>query len=709
MKKMKLTLLSALYFVFALSSTVFAQSVQLNPPLPAPGQAPAGSPVAKHGRLSINNNRMVSQHGHNVQLRGVSLFWGNAAEGRPFYNDGVVGWLVHDWRIDVVRAAVAVANDPGGGGGAGYTDGDESRQWSQLTTVVEGAIRRGAYVIIDWHTHRATMFQPQTIAFFERAAREWGAHPNIIYEIYNEPCAGGGTAGRCLGEDWNTLRNYSNAVVSAIRAIDPHNVIIIGTRGYSSLENPEQITANPVTGSHLTYALHFYNDDWHWNQFRGRAETILNANRSVFVSEFGASRSDGAGTINTTRTNDWLAFLQTHSVSWAYWAIGNKNEASNVLIPTAPAAGQWTAGHLTASGTYIRGVLRGNMGPAVTNNGITDTTYTINITASDGGTVTKTPNLERYNYGQQVVITATPAEGNEFVSWSGDLRGSSSNTFTVTVRGINLNIGAVFSAGNLIKNGFLANNTSVDWAVTNIMTTGAIVNPVTNNELALHFTGANIGTPTTNPYLNQRDIPLTHGRRYRLSFDARAASPREIAVTVCDNANRAGARFLAVPGTSNPFTVPLTQTNQTFTVEFDVVTANSQNVSSGQVEFWFGGNNTNWFITNIMMSELGPATGAPPNPSWSTSSVQRDAGAATRTAWSVSRTAGGLQLSGPAAGGEARVSLYDVRGRLVKSTALKSGQALTLNKTIAPAGNYLLVVRNGLGKEVFKTRVSLVN
>ena len=38
-------------------------------------QAPAGSPVARHGALHVAGGRVVDSHGQPVTLRGMSLFW----------------------------------------------------------------------------------------------------------------------------------------------------------------------------------------------------------------------------------------------------------------------------------------------------------------------------------------------------------------------------------------------------------------------------------------------------------------------------------------------------------------------------------------------------------------------------------------------------------------------------------------------------------
>lgn len=63
-----------------------------------------------------------------------------------FYNEGAVEWLFKDWGCYVVRAAMGV--EPKNG----YIDKPE---WSKekVRAVVDGAIKEGIYVIIDFHSH----------------------------------------------------------------------------------------------------------------------------------------------------------------------------------------------------------------------------------------------------------------------------------------------------------------------------------------------------------------------------------------------------------------------------------------------------------------------------------------------------------------------------------------------------------------------------
>ena len=67
----------------------------------------------------------------------------------------------------------------------GYLEDSSNKQ--KVKTVVDAAINKGLYVIIDWHTSHAEDYETQAIQFFEEMATLYGDYDNVIYEIYNEP------------------------------------------------------------------------------------------------------------------------------------------------------------------------------------------------------------------------------------------------------------------------------------------------------------------------------------------------------------------------------------------------------------------------------------------------------------------------------------------------------------------------------------------
>ncbi|MDR2578290.1 MAG: cellulase family glycosylhydrolase [Chitinispirillales bacterium] len=307
------------------------------------------TPVERNGRLAVSGNRVINEHGETVQLRGMSFFWSMASEGRDYYNANVVNWLADDWKVNVVRAAMGVdevwidaaTRDTM----AGYLSGDNSGGISnkqRVIDVVEAAIARGIYVIIDWHSHQAHLNTSAAREFFEEMAHRYKDVPNVIYEIYNEP----------EGYTWGThIRPYSQTIVNAIRAIDPYNIIILGTPQWS--QDVDIATANPVAGDNLTYSLHFYAYS-HGTALRSKATTALNRNHALFVSEFGTCHANGGSPIDTAATTVWLNFLDQHRISWVNWSIADKAEAASALMPGTRTDGRWMDSDLTLSGRYIR-------------------------------------------------------------------------------------------------------------------------------------------------------------------------------------------------------------------------------------------------------------------------------------------------------------------------------------------------------------------
>jgi|GEM_PF-3383881 len=71
-------------------------------------------------------------------------------------------------------------------------------------------------------------------------------------------------------------------------------------------------------------------------------------------------------------------------------------------------------------------------------------TLTVNVSPSNSGSVSKSPNQSTYAYGAQVILTATPNSGYTFNNWTGDLTGTT-NPVTVIMNG-NKSTTANFSA-----------------------------------------------------------------------------------------------------------------------------------------------------------------------------------------------------------------------------------------------------------------------
>lgn len=298
------------------------------------------TPVAKHGALKVVDSRMVNQHGVPPQLRGVSFSW-SIWQGQKYYNTDVVDWLIEDFDVSLLRFSMAI--EPAGG----YLE-QPATQAELIETTVDHAIRRGVYVIIDWHDHNADKNIEEAKAFFAKMAKKYAGVPNVIYEIWNEP----------ESQTWPVIKAYSEEVIDVIREYDVDNLIIIGS---SRWDQDVDITAlNPIQGRHnLVYSFHFYASDPHHQEIlRQKAERAMQRGLPLFVTEWGVGESNGDGVFDRNKTDQWVNWMEQHQLSWANWNLTDKDESTALLRPGSMAKGEWPLESLTESGRYIRELLK---------------------------------------------------------------------------------------------------------------------------------------------------------------------------------------------------------------------------------------------------------------------------------------------------------------------------------------------------------------
>jgi endoglucanase len=303
----------------------------------------AQTPVERFGQLRVEGNKIVGKDGNPAQLRGMSFFWSQWMG--QFYNKRTVGWLVDDWKVTVVRAAMGVKHVPSQ---SGYLyDGAEKLK---VKIIIEAALKKGIYVIIDWHDHFAFQNEKKSQQFFEEMARLYGKYPNVIYEIYNEP----------ERVSWSEIvKPYSRKIVETIRAIDPDNLIIVGTPYWC--QNVNEAADDPLEGDNLVYSLHFYAAT-HKGDLRDKALYALGKGIPLFVSEFGTCLASGNGYLDSTESEIWFSFMDEHKLSWCNWSIADKKETASAVIPGASYYGQWKQKDLTPSGKMVRRKLRQSAG-----------------------------------------------------------------------------------------------------------------------------------------------------------------------------------------------------------------------------------------------------------------------------------------------------------------------------------------------------------
>ena len=299
----------------------------------------ASSPVEKHGTLTVKEGKLLDKNGEVVVLRGMSLFW---SQWMPqFYSEKTVNWLVDDWNVNIVRAAMAIEH-------GGYLQ-NPAREKARVFAVIDACIAANVYVIVDWHDHNAIDHEAQAITFFKEVAEKYGKFPHVIYETYNEPLN---------THSWEQIKKYHEAVVREIRKIDPDNLILLGSSQWD--QAVDDASKAPLGGfDNLAYTFHFYaSDPHHQERLRARADTALKNGLCLFVSEWGVSESSGNGAFDVEKTDRWLQWLEENKLSWCVWSVADKQETSAALRPGASGEGGWKESDLTPGGKYIRDRIR---------------------------------------------------------------------------------------------------------------------------------------------------------------------------------------------------------------------------------------------------------------------------------------------------------------------------------------------------------------
>ncbi|MCL1966954.1 MAG: cellulase family glycosylhydrolase [Fibromonadales bacterium] len=281
-------------------------------------------PVSYYGELQVNGNKIVgSKTGTEtpVQVRGVSLGWSNTTyESSAFYNQVTVNAMIDDWKAEIIRVSYGENN---------------SANETRIKTVIDAAIAKDVYVIIDWHSHNAESQGTNPAVFFGKMARDYGSMDNVIFEIYNEP----------LAVSWATIRDYAIPVIDTIRKYSD-NLILVGTPNWA--QNIDAVTSNPISGKgSIAYVLHFYAYSHPLSgntasgggntsrKFEAAANMTLNANLPIFVSEYGTTHADGGdpkknnyNTHSAINTDAWHTYMDANKISSCAWSVNDKYEGS---------------------------------------------------------------------------------------------------------------------------------------------------------------------------------------------------------------------------------------------------------------------------------------------------------------------------------------------------------------------------------------------
>jgi len=255
-----------------------------------------------------------------------------------FYNTGAVRELVREWGSTVIRASMGIELN-----NRGYLKDPENSE-KLVRTVIDACIKEAVYVIVDWHDHNIHL--PEARDFFDKLSKEYGQHPHLIYEIFNEPDH----------ESWPEVKAYAEEIIKTIRVNDPDNLILVGSSHWD--QDVHLAAADPIRGyDNLMYTMHFYAGT-HKKWLRDRTDAAMEKGLPVFVSECAAMEATGDGPIDAAEWKSFVDWMDGRKLSWVIWSVSDKNETCSVLRPSAAPDGNWTEEDIKESGKLARFFLK---------------------------------------------------------------------------------------------------------------------------------------------------------------------------------------------------------------------------------------------------------------------------------------------------------------------------------------------------------------
>ncbi|GAA2040268.1 MULTISPECIES: glycoside hydrolase family 5 protein [Streptomyces] len=312
-----------------------------NGPAPTGPEPSAVTPYQQHGALEICGTRLCGEDGTPVQLRGMS------SHGTQWFEhcltEASLDALAHDWGASVLRLSTYVQED-------GYAT--DPQYFTDLASrVIDQATARGLYVIVDWHM--LTPGDPNANTdlakrFFTDITDRHGDQDNLLYEIANEP----------NGVSWQSIKSYAEELIPVVRAGSPDAVVLVGTRGWSSLgvsegSDEREIIANPVDAENIAYTFHFYAASHRDNYLAAldRASDQL----PVFVTEWGTQDYTGDGANDFANAQRYLDLMAAKGIGWTNWNFSDDWRSGAVFREGSCAAGQFSGtAPLKEAGIWVR-------------------------------------------------------------------------------------------------------------------------------------------------------------------------------------------------------------------------------------------------------------------------------------------------------------------------------------------------------------------
>lgn len=315
--------------------------------------------------------------------------------------------------------------------------------------------------------------------------------------------------------------------------------------------------------------------------------------------------------------------------------------------------------------------------------------YRLSAITRGCGTVNISPEENSYEKDAEVTLTAFPAEGWVFDSWSGDASGNQ-NPLVITmssIKTITANFLTKDGKQDLVLNGTFSSGSDY-WKFNNWSGSGS--GTVVDGEYSI-----TVGSAGENDYdiqVVQPGILLEKDKAYRVTFDAYASAERALTVNV-GMPEEPWTGFLTniLSGESE---VNLTMSKQTFCFDFVMEQPTYDN---SRIEFSVGLNTPTVFVDNVSLYEIEPTVVEP---------VHKKKIEKTKIHQKGSLLTIAFDFEGK---NNVNINIYDLRGNLIRSAELKSHSRSAQNYSISTIGisKGVYIVKVDNGSNVLKSGIVL--
>lgn len=269
-----------------------------------PPETPDDSPVMQHGRLRVEGQSIIDEHGEEIRLLGTAPAWDYM--DMMFQNSRTYSSLRDNWGMNCIRIQIEPHADDRL---VGYMDPYANRDMLNevLDIKIQACLEAGMYALIDYHSYFNPLDTEEgAIEFFKYVSEKYGDCPNIIYELANEPF---------YSEEWKHVKEYADTLIPIIRENAPSAMIVIPTAGWD--DGVLKLAKDPVKHENIIYSYHEYTSSM-WNY--DRVKSVLEKGVPIFFTEFSYVDSDD-GVFDDKIISAWKGLLDKYNCSYNFHSI----------------------------------------------------------------------------------------------------------------------------------------------------------------------------------------------------------------------------------------------------------------------------------------------------------------------------------------------------------------------------------------------------